>query len=120
MLTVKRRRLSFLFTTIGVQFIYLKENMDTRTSTGKAMFQMMCVIAELERNLIAERVKEGLEASKKRGKKFGRPEVDKDKVTLALRMYDSKEYSVKEIIEGTGISQGSLYRAIQKRTLETT
>lgn len=69
------------------------------------MFQMMCVIAELERNLIAERVKEGLEASKKRGKKFGRPEVDKDKVTLALRMYDSKEYSVKEIIEGTGFTR---------------
>jgi len=42
----------------GVQFISLKENMDTRTSTGKAMFQMMCVIAELERDLIAERVKE--------------------------------------------------------------
>jgi DNA invertase Pin-like site-specific DNA recombinase len=47
--------------------------MDTRTSTGKAMFQMMCVIAELEKNLIAERVKEGLEASKKRGKTLGRP-----------------------------------------------
>ncbi|MDH2331654.1 recombinase family protein [Paenibacillus polymyxa] len=103
------------FEDIGVQFVSLKENMDTRT-----MFQMMCVIAELERNLIAERVKEGLEASKKRGKKLGRPKVDKDKIALALRMYDSKEYSVKEIIEGTGISQGSLYRAIQKRTLETT
>lgn len=108
------------FEDIGVQFVSLKENMDTRTPTGKAMFQMMCVIAELERNLIAERVKEGLEASKKRGKKLGRPKVDKDKIALALRMYDSKEYSVKEIIDGTGISQGSLYRAIQKRTLETT
>ena len=94
--------------------------MDTRTPTGKAMFQIMCVIAELERNLIAERVKEGLEASKKRGKKLGRPKVDKDKIALALRMYDSKEYSIKEIIDGTGVSQGSLYRAIQKRTIEMT
>ncbi|MFC3884469.1 recombinase family protein [Bacillus songklensis] len=102
----------------GIQFVSLKERMDTRTSTGKAMFQMMCVIAELERNLIAERVKEGLEVSKKRGKKLGRPKVDKEKIALALRMYDSGEYSVKEIIEGTGISQGSLYRAIHKRTLE--
>ncbi|MBG9516117.1 resolvase, partial [Bacillus thuringiensis] len=40
-----------------------------------------------------------------------------DKISLALRMYDSNEYSIKEIIEGTGVSQGSLYRAIQKRTL---
>ncbi|MDQ0862226.1 DNA invertase Pin-like site-specific DNA recombinase [Bacillus sp. V2I10] len=102
----------------SIQFVSLKENMDTGISTGRAMFQMMCVIAELERNLIAERVKEGLEASKKRGKKLGRPMIDKERVKLALRMYDSKEYSVKEIIEGTGVSQGSLYRAIHKRNLE--
>ncbi|GIN41503.1 recombinase family protein [Heyndrickxia oleronia] len=101
----------------GVQFISLKENMDTRTSTGKAMFQMMCVIAGLERNLIAERVKEGLEASKKRGKTFGRPKLDKEKLTVALRMYDSKKYSVKERVSATGISQGSLYRAINRRKL---
>lgn len=103
---------------MGVQFISLKENMDTRTSTGKAMFQMMCVIAELERNLIAERVKEGLEASKRRGKTLGRPKLDKEKLAVALRMYDSEEYSIKEIVSATGISQGSLYRAVNRRRLE--
>ncbi|PLR75463.1 resolvase [Bacillus sp. V3-13] len=103
---------------MGVQFISLKENMDTRTSTGKAMFQMMCVIAELERNLIAERVKEGLDASKRRGKTLGRPKLDKEKLTVALRMYDSNEYSIKEIVSATGISQGSLYRAVNRRKLE--
>ncbi|MEK5101771.1 recombinase family protein [Cytobacillus sp. FSL M8-0252] len=103
---------------MGVQFISLKENMDTRTSTGKAMFQMMCVIAELERNLIAERVKEGLEASRRRGKTLGRPKLDKEKLAVALRMYDSKEYSIKEIVSATGISQGSLYRTVNRRKLE--
>ncbi|MCC2459691.1 recombinase family protein [Bacillus mobilis] len=102
----------------GVQFVSLKENMDTSTPTGKAMFQMMCVIAELERDLIAERVKEGLNASKKRGTKLGRPTIDTEKIGIALRMYDSKDYSVKEIVESTGISQGSLYRAINKRKLK--
>ncbi|HDR7892778.1 TPA: recombinase family protein [Bacillus toyonensis] len=102
----------------GVQFVSLKENMDTSTPTGKAMFQMMCVIAELERDLIAERVKEGLNASKKRGTKLGRPTIDTEKLGIALRMYDSKDYSVKEIVESTGISQGSLYRAINKRKLK--
>jgi DNA invertase Pin-like site-specific DNA recombinase len=105
------------FEDTGVKFVSIKENMDTRTSTGKAMFQMMCVIAELERNLIVERVKEGLEASKRRGKKLGKIKVDQGKIEIALRMYDSKEYSVKEIVEGTGLSQGSLYRAINKRKL---
>ncbi|NDI36291.1 recombinase family protein [Chengkuizengella sediminis] len=103
------------FDETEIKFVSLKENMDTGTSTGKAMFQMMCVIAELERNLIAERVKEGLDASKRRGKKLGRPKIDKDKINIALRMYDSKEYSIKEIIDATGISQGSLYRAINAR-----
>jgi DNA invertase Pin-like site-specific DNA recombinase len=105
------------FEDTGVKFVSIKENMDTRTSTEKPCFKMMCVIAELERNLIVERVKEGLEASKRRGKKLGRPKVDQGKIEIALRMYDSKEYSVKEIVEGTGLSQGSLYRAINKRKL---
>nr|WP_257148845.1 hypothetical protein [Bacillus thuringiensis] len=35
-------------------------------------------------------------------------------------MYDSDQYSIKEIIEETGISQDSLYRAINKRKLEET
>ncbi|EOO60126.1 hypothetical protein IKE_06013 [Bacillus cereus VD196] len=108
------------FEEIGIQFVSLKENMDTATPTGKAMLQMMCVIAELERNLIAERVKEGLEASKKRGQKLGRPKLEREKLSIALRMYDSKEYSIKEIVEGTNISQGSLYRAINQRKLEET
>ncbi len=53
---------------------------------GKFFFRTMASIAELERNLIAERVKEGLEASKKRGKELGRPKLDKEKLAVALRM----------------------------------
>lgn len=65
------------------------------------MFQMMCVIAKLERNHIVERVKEGLEASKRRGRSLGRPKLDKEKLAFALRMYDSEEYSIKEIVSAT-------------------
>ncbi len=98
----------------------MKENIDTRTPVGKAMLQMMCVIAELERNFIAERVKEGLKARKKRGKELDRPKLEKERLSIVLRMYDSKGYSIKEIVEGTGISQGSLHRAINQRKLEET
>ncbi|KYG34919.1 recombinase family protein [Alkalihalobacillus trypoxylicola] len=102
----------------GVIFNSLKEKMDTSTPTGQAMFKMMCVIAELERDMIAERVKEGLQSAKNRGKKLGRPKLDNDKVNVALRMYDSSEYSIKEIVEQVGISQGKLYKEINKRKLE--
>ncbi|OOR62384.1 resolvase, partial [Bacillus mycoides] len=41
-----------------------------------------------------------------------------EKLAVALRMYDSEEYSIKEIVSATGISQGSLYRAVNGRRLE--
>jgi len=61
---------------------------------------------------------EGLEASKRRGKTLGRPKLDKEKPAVALRMYNSKEYYISVIVSATGISQGSLYRAVNRRRLE--
>lgn len=99
----------------GVKFKSLKENLDSSNPTGKAMMGMLAVIAQLERDLIAERTREGLASAKKRGSKLGRPSLDKDKVKTALKMYDSGEYTVKEILTATGISQGKLYKEINNR-----
>ena len=88
------------------------------TPTGKAMLQMMSVIAELERNLLAERVKEGIIASRSRGTTVGRPKLPQEKVNVAMRMYNSGEYSIKEIVANAGISQGTLYREINKMRLQ--
>lgn len=99
----------------GVVFHSHKENMDTSTPTGEAMFNIMVVLAQLERDLISERIKESLEASKARGKHIGRPHLDEEKIQVALRMYDSKNYSVREICRTTGVSQGTLYKYINKR-----
>ncbi|MGG5319180.1 recombinase family protein [Enterococcus sp. AZ072] len=100
-----------------VQFISLKENMNTATPTGKAMLQMMSVISELERNLLADRVREGIAASKKRGVKMGRPKVTQEKLDVAIRMYQSGEYSVKEIAETNQLSLGTLYKELNRRKL---
>lgn len=59
-----------------VEVISLKENLDTSTPTGQAMFQMMAVIAQLERDLTVQRVNEGLASAKARGVKLGRPIMD--------------------------------------------
>jgi len=104
---------------MGVHFISLKENMDTTTPTGKAMFSMMAVIATLERDLIVQRTKEGLESAKKRGVQLGRPQLDDQKVKDALKLYDDGNHSIKDIIRLTGISQGKLYKEINKRKLES-
>lgn len=102
----------------NIQFVSLKENMNTSTPTGKAMLQMMSVIAELERNLLADRVREGIEASKKRGVTIGRPKVSQEKLDIAVRMYKSGDYSVKEIIETNQISTGTFYREINRLKLK--
>lgn len=104
---------------IGIQLVSLKENMDAGTPIGKAMLQMMCAIAELEINMIEEREKEEVGQVRSVAKsQVGH--IKKEKFSIALRMYDIKEYSIKEIIAGTGTSQGSSYRAINQRKLEET
>lgn len=103
------------FTKNGINFVSLKENIDSSTPTGTAMLGMIAVIAQLERDLIAQRTKEGLEAARARGKQLGRPTTDNSKVKTALKMYDSGEFSIKEIVKQVGISQGKLYKEINKR-----
>ncbi|TFH63497.1 recombinase family protein [Peribacillus frigoritolerans] len=102
-------------TNRGIIFISLKENMDTTTPTGKAMLGMMAVIAQLERDLIVQRTKEGLDSAKQRGVKLGRPKLKEEIVQRALKLYDGGNHSIKEIIQLTGISQGKLYKEINKR-----
>lgn len=106
------------FTKNGINFVSLKENIDSNSPTGTAMLGMIAVIAQLERDLIAQRTKEGLAAAKARGKKLGRPKTDADKVNTALKMYDSGQFSIKEIVEQVGISQGKLYKEINKRKVQ--
>ena len=81
------------------------------------MLQMMSVIAELERNLLVDRVREGIEVSKKRGVAIGRPKIPQEKLDIAVRTYKSGDYSVKEIIETNQISTGTFYREINRLKL---
>src|SRR4051794_40636114 len=56
----------------GVKFRSLTEHIDTDTPTGRAMWQMIGVLAELERSMISERTRAGVKAAQRRGVKFGR------------------------------------------------
>lgn len=101
--------------TRGVEFVSLSDKIDTTTAAGKALFGVLAVFAEFERNVIVERTKAGLAASRARGRKGGRPRTDKRKITQALKMYDTKAHTVAEITEMTGVKKATLYRAINER-----
>ena len=70
------------FKALGIEFVSLSEQVDTSTPTGKMVFTVLGAVAELERSLIAERVRAGLRNAKAKGKKLGRPvrEVDARRV----------------------------------------
>ena len=100
----------------GVEFVSLKDQIDTTSAIGKAMFRMLAVLAEMERELIVERTQAGLQAARKRGRVGGRPRVDQKAVEQALRLYQSKDYSVSEITELTGVSKATLYRRLKENS----
>ena len=104
-----------LFREMGVEFVSLHENIDTSTPTGRLFFHFMAALAEFEREMIVERTKSGLAAARARGKNGGRPKVGKKQIEKALKLYDSKTYSIKEITDLTGISHQTLYRYLRQR-----
>src|SRR6266571_1355845 len=71
------------FQDLGVEFISLRDSLDTTTAAGKLQFHMMAAFAEFERALISERVRAGMERARRQGVRFGsRPRLifDREKV----------------------------------------
>lgn len=98
------------FDEMGVDFISLNDSIDTTTPMGRFFFRVMASIAELERDMIVERTRDGLSAAHARGHSGGRPKAPADAVYKARRMYESGKFSVSEITGATGISKSTLYR----------
>lgn len=103
------------FDQSDIKLISLKENFDTSTPQGRLMLTVFHAFAEFERDLIAQRTREGLMSARARGRVGGRPRKNKNDVENALKLYDSRNYSIKSICRMTGISQSTLYRYINSR-----
>ncbi|MEC5308174.1 recombinase family protein [Bacillus thuringiensis] len=104
----------------GVKLLSLKENFDTNTPQGKLMLTVFQAFSQFERDLIVQRTKEGIESARARGRKGGRPRIKEKYIEKALNLYNSKEYSISEIVTMTGISQATLYRYIREKELNST
>jgi len=64
------------FKNLGIDFVSYQENIDTSSPLGSAIFTIISAVAQLERDIIAERVKAGLRRAVVNGKKLGRPETE--------------------------------------------
>lgn len=95
---------------IGVDIKSLKESwIDTTTPQGKLLFTIFAGISQFECNLIRQRTIEVLQAARAIGRNGGRPHKENSKIKLALSMYDSKVYSISQILETAGINKTTLY-----------
>jgi DNA invertase Pin-like site-specific DNA recombinase len=72
------------FRALGIEFVSLSEQVDTSTPTGKMIFTVLGAVAELERSLIAERVRAGLRNARAKGKRLGRPSKQVNVVQIAV------------------------------------
>lgn len=96
----------------GVKFRSLTEAIDTDTPTGRAMWQMIGVLAELERSLIAERTKAGVAAARVRGVKFGRKrKLTPQQINQARKLIAQGERP-GDVAASFHVGRTTLYRAL--------
>jgi DNA invertase Pin-like site-specific DNA recombinase len=96
----------------GVKFKSLTESMDTQTPTGRAMWQMVGVLAELERSLISERTRAGRAAAMARGVKMGRkPKLSPQQVAHVRKLIENGE-SPTHVAQLLKVARSTLYAAL--------
>ncbi len=99
------------FKNLGIDFVSYQENIDTSSPLGAAIFTIIGAVAQLERDIIAERVKAGLRRARANGAKIGRPaaKVDKEGL-LELRQ---EGLSLRQVAERLGVSKSTVAREIK-------
>ena len=101
------------FKALGIEFVSLSEQVDTSTPMGKMVFTVLGAVAELERSLIAERVRAGLRNARAKGKRLGRPRKAVDRSRIAhLRRSGA---SWQQIGKALGVGEGTVRRAVYRR-----
>lgn len=101
-----------------IRLVSLKESIDTKSATGRLLFTIISSLSAFERETLIERTNEGLSAARARGRFGGRPKSDANALKKAVALYLTKQYTIREVTDLTGISKTTLYRAIKDRVKE--
>jgi DNA invertase Pin-like site-specific DNA recombinase len=104
------------FRSLGIQFISYQENVDTSTPLGQALFTIVSAVAQLERDLIRERVNAGIRNARANGKRLGRPKSGVDSVRiLQLRAQGN---SLQQIATNLGVGYGTIRARLKGQITE--
>jgi len=99
------------FRNLGIDFVSYQENIDTSSPLGSAIFTIISAVAQLERDIIAERVKAGLRRAKDRGKRLGRPQGTALDIEAASRLR-REGMGLRQIAEKLGSSKTTVARVL--------
>jgi len=101
----------------GVGLHVIEQGIDTSTAEGRAMFGMLSVLAELQRELIIANTRDGLAAARLRGRKGGRrPRLNAEQAVLAQQLYDAGERTVQQIADLFGVPRTTVYGHLNAAT----
>ena len=103
----------------GVEFVSLKENIDTTTPQGRFMLTVFGALAELERENILERQREGIEIAKSEGKYKGRKPIDYDEAQMKAlcKKWRTGEITATAAMKELGLKPNTFYRRVKEMGL---
>ena len=96
--------------SVGCDLYIHQSGIDSSTSSGKMMFQMIGVFAEFERSMISERVKLGM---KRTNKKIGRPTNINEGLITSVKFMKDKGVGVRQIATDLKIGVGTVYKVLE-------
>lgn len=106
--------------TRGAILWSLREHIRTSERTSLSFLETARHLVQLQSDVISMSTRAGLSKAKEQGKQTGRPRKPDENVRRAIAMYQSKEYSLADIREQTGISKSTLYRYLESETIDAT
>ena len=98
----------------GIKLVSLGESLDTSTPSGKLFVTVMAAVCEFERNLLRERVRDGIAAARKRGVKLGRPSKHLDKAD-SVRELAAQGQTALQISRDLEMDRSAVRRILAKR-----
>ncbi len=104
------------FEALGIDLVVLDQQIDTSTPSGRFLFNTLGAVAELERDLIRERVAAGVKSAKKRGIRFGRPRALNDQQRARVRRLRAAGHSIRTIAKTLGVSKSAVSRELSRNS----
>ena len=97
----------------GVKLVSLQEGVNTATPAGQFFYNILASMAQMEREIINERVKAGMETARKKGKKFGRPRLLTEDIIRQIHALHGAGEPVRKIMGSFNLSERTVYRALE-------